>query len=87
MKRISIVTWFDSGNYGTTLQSFALHKKLQDLRYNVNILKEFNLNHKRQNYFRYILNVLGLLSFAKLLKASKSKKDFRLKNLSQKTIM
>lgn len=84
MKRICIVTWFGSGNYGTTLQSFALHKKLKDLGYNVNILKEFNLSHKRQNYFRYILNILGLLSFAKLLKASKSKKNYRLKKFIAK---
>ena len=29
MKNIVLVTWIGGGNYGTSLQSFALHRKLE----------------------------------------------------------
>lgn len=39
MKKIVIVTWLGNGNYGTSLQSFALHKILQNQGYNVAFLQ------------------------------------------------
>ena len=41
IKVIGLVTWIGSGNYGTTLQSFALHEKLRLLGYDVFIIGTF----------------------------------------------
>lgn len=41
-KNIVIVTWIGTGNYGTSLQSFALHRKLELLGYNVSFLESFH---------------------------------------------
>lgn len=77
MKRVSIITWYSSGNYGTTLQAFALHKKLQDLGYDVSILKEFEFNSK-SNTIKYILTKLKLLNYFKKRKYSSDKRKLRL---------
>ncbi|MCD8184138.1 MAG: polysaccharide pyruvyl transferase family protein [Bacteroides sp.] len=39
-KRVAIVSWIGTGNYGTSLQSYALHEKLKQLGYQVCILRE-----------------------------------------------
>ena len=39
--RLCIVTWLGTGNFGTSLQSYALHKKLQEMGYSVSILHYF----------------------------------------------
>ncbi len=41
MKNIALVTWLGTGNYGTSLQSYALHKFLHEKGYNVFFLHEF----------------------------------------------
>ena len=41
MKNIVLVTWVGNGNYGTSLQSFALHRKLEMLGYKVSLLQNF----------------------------------------------
>ena len=41
MKNVVLVTWIGGGNYGTSLQSFALHKKLSDLGYKTSIVIPF----------------------------------------------
>ena len=41
MKNIALVTWLGTGNYGTSLQSYALHHFLQEKNYNVFLLHEF----------------------------------------------
>lgn len=38
---IGIVTWMGTGNFGTSLQSYALHKFLEQRGYSVYIIKEF----------------------------------------------
>lgn len=38
---IGIVTWIGTGNFGTSLQSYALHKFLEQQGYNVYLIKEF----------------------------------------------
>lgn len=42
MKKIRIVTWLGTGNFGTSLQSYALHRKLEEMGYDVCILSYFN---------------------------------------------
>ena len=39
--KVRIVTWLGTGNFGTSLQSYALHKKLQEMGYSVSILHYF----------------------------------------------
>ena len=39
-KRVLLVTWIGTGNYGTSLQSFALHRRLETLGYDVHLLLE-----------------------------------------------
>lgn len=42
MKNIALVTWLGTGNYGTSLQSFALHQFLLNKGYRVFFLHEFS---------------------------------------------
>ena len=32
---VNLVTWLGTGNYGTSLQSYALHEILKEMDYNV----------------------------------------------------
>ena len=41
-KSIGIVTWYKGGNYGTTLQAFALYTFLKIAGYNCSIIENFN---------------------------------------------
>lgn len=61
-KNISIVTWLGYGNYGTSLQSYSLHRKLKDLGYNVNILSEYSYTGKSSISER-ISNLLRQIKF------------------------
>ena len=60
MKNIVLVTWMGGGNYGTSLQSFALHKKLEKLGYNVKFLCGVPKKFTYKNTFKYILQLLGI---------------------------
>lgn len=42
--KICIVTWLGTGNFGTSLQSYALHIKLQEMGYDVSFLPYFSLS-------------------------------------------
>ena len=53
IKVVGLVTWIGSGNYGTTLQSFALHEKLRLLGYDVFIIGTF----KPSETLRECLNI------------------------------
>lgn len=86
MKRISIITWYSSGNYGTTLQAFALHRKLQDLGYKVSILRELEFNNKRKIIIKYILSKFGLLEYSKKRKISSNQKDINLYNFIRQNL-
>lgn len=39
--KVCIVTWLGTGNFGTSLQSYALHMKLREMGYDVSILHSF----------------------------------------------
>lgn len=50
IKRICLVTWYGSINYGTNLQAYALYKTIQRLGYEVDIIRPF-LIRKQANPF------------------------------------
>ena len=60
MKNIVLVTWIGGGNFGTALQSFALHKKLELLGYKVSFLQEFPKKYTLKNKIKYLLQLLGI---------------------------
>lgn len=45
MKRIGLVTWLGGGNYGTSLQAYALYKFLEKKGYDVSLIDYFNYQH------------------------------------------
>jgi hypothetical protein len=45
MKRIGLVTWLGGGNYGTSLQAYALYKFLLKQGYDVSLINYFNFQH------------------------------------------
>lgn len=67
IRKISIVTWIGSGNYGTALQSFALHRYLADKGHDVSLVysspfhKGLRHNLKVMAYRLGLLNVLASL--------------------------
>ena len=63
MKNVVIVTWIGGGNYGTSLQSFALHKKLSDLGYNTSIVIPLHpIKNKLKSFIVRALTFVGLSS-------------------------
>ena len=60
MRNIVIVTWIGNGNYGTTLQSFALHKKIELLGYQVCILNHIPPLFTFKHYIKYLLSCIGV---------------------------
>lgn len=81
-KKITIVTWIGCGNFGTSLQAFALHKKLEQLGYIVRILDGNTTGKTIKHYIKYILSKLGIYNIRtnKILKnesLSISKKKFK----------
>lgn len=60
MKNIVLVTWIGNGNYGTTLQSFSLHRKLEMLGYNVSILERFSDKNGFKYKVKYLFDRLGI---------------------------
>lgn len=59
-KNIVLVTWLGGGNYGTSLQSFALHKKIEGLGYHVSFLLEFPKKFTLKNKIKFVLGILGV---------------------------
>lgn len=59
-KRITLVTWLGSGNFGTSLQSFALHRKLQNLGYSVTFLSGCPKKFTIKNKIKYVLGLIGV---------------------------
>lgn len=61
MKNVVLVTWIGGGNYGTSLQSFALHKKLSDLGYKTSIvIPFFPIKHNLKSFIFSALTMFGL---------------------------
>lgn len=77
MKNIVLVTWIGSGNYGTTLQSFALHKKIEKLGYNVTFIRGIPSNFTIKNRIKYFLQLLHI-------DIEKIKRHFNTRNQSVK---
>lgn len=79
-KRIQIVTWLGNGNFGTSLQAYALYRYLNLKGYDCEILKAFNYKHfSFKSYIKMILQALGLLDFYNKRKRKKN-------NLSRKLL-
>lgn len=55
-----MVTWLGNGNYGTSLQSFALHKILQKYGYNVSFLQNIPRKFTYKNQIKLVLSLLGI---------------------------
>lgn len=60
MKNLVLVTWIGGGNYGTSLQSFALHKKLEQLGYHVSFLQGIPKSFTIKNKIKYWLQLIGI---------------------------
>ena len=57
MKRIAILTFIKTGNYGGDLQSFALQKKISSMGYNVEVINQLRPTNKefiKSNDFKQI---------------------------------
>lgn len=88
MKNIVLVTWIGGGNFGTALQSFALHRKLELLGYKVSFLLNIPKRYTFKNKIKYLLQLIGIdlkkvkkLLFPTHLSAKKQKlADFVSKN-------
>lgn len=89
-KRIQIVTWLGSGNFGTSLQSYALYHFLSIKGYDCSILSSFNYMHfSLKGYLKMILSALGIMKFRerrKIRKAADSKKLIKLSEFFENNI-
>ena len=86
MNNITLVTWLGSGNFGTSLQSFALHRKLQDLGYSVTFLPGCPKKFTIKNKIKYVLGLIGvdLSSIKRKIKGEKlTPKQRKLKRFIQ----
>lgn len=59
-KNIVLVTWIGNGNFGTSLQSFALHRKLEILGYDVSFLRNFSNEFTFKEKVKHILGLIGI---------------------------
>lgn len=64
-KNISLVTWFGTPNYGTTLQAFALYRLLQDRGFNIRIIRRFTEPFTLKNIKDNCFYALGIRRFWK----------------------
>ena len=63
-KNIGLVTWLGNGNFGTSLQAFALYKYLTDNGYECRFVSQFNYTKfKVKSLLKYILRRLGILEY------------------------
>lgn len=60
MKKIGIVTWFVSHNYGTNLQAYALFKILSQLGYDCKLIFEENKPKCLKDYITTLFSILGI---------------------------
>ncbi len=78
MKRIGIVTFFQSYNYGVWFQAYATQAFLRGRGYDAQIVNYSNLHddEKLKMAFKGKNSYMGyLISFAKLLQKSEMRKD------------
>lgn len=78
--KVCIVTWLGTGNFGTSLQSYALHMKLREMGYDVSILHGFTSDDFTYRGRIYKLLKLGRTLLSQMLKGeyfSKKQKKIR----------
>lgn len=89
-KRIQIVTWLGNGNFGTSLQSYALYHFLSIKGYDCSILSPFNYKHfSLKGYLKMILSAVGIMKIRerrKIRKAADSKKLIKLSKFFENNI-
>lgn len=89
-KRIQIVTWLGNGNFGTSLQSYALYHFLSIKGYDCSILSSFNYKHfSLKGYLKMILSALGIMKFRerrKIKRVTDSKKLLKLRDFFRRNI-
>lgn len=61
-KHVVLVTWKGNWNYGTSLQSFSLHRVLQDLGYYVKFLPQKPEKYGVKTFLLFLLSLLGIKS-------------------------
>ena len=67
IKKIGIVTWFESENMGTNLQAYALYEKLVSLGYDVSLISYFNYESwGLSTQVKNLLEKLGVLDFIRM---------------------
>lgn len=83
-KRIQIVTWLGNGNFGTSLQSYALYHFLSIKGYDCSILSSFNYKHfSLKGYLKMILSALGIMKIRERRKKKKASDSRKLMKLSE----
>lgn len=76
---VNLVTWLGTGNFGTSLQSYALHEMLKDMGYNVHFVHSFSLENfsfKKKMIYCLRNTLKGILNLSKCFfrNADKDKK-------------
>ena len=77
MKKILIVTWYYSINFGTALQAFALQKYLSNEGYFVELLNYFNT---KNSWNTIIKRIVGKLNLIQLIRYYRYRKYSRLRS-------
>lgn len=72
-KKIMLVTWLGGGNFGTSLQSFALTKKLNTMGYYCCFLSTFSFDRSCFNIIKNICRYFYLVNIIKFVLSFKSK--------------
>lgn len=89
-KHIQIVTWLGNGNYGTSLQAFALFHFLNTKGYECSVLNAFNYKHfSLKGYLKMVLSALGIMKFRerkKIKRVTDSKKLLKLRDFFRRNI-
>lgn len=70
-----LVTWLGSGNFGTSLQAYALSKKLNNLGYDCHFLNFFSLTSSLKDRVNNLFTYLGVFRGIKFLKSFRSTRE------------
>ena len=83
--KVCIVTWLGTGNFGTSLQSYALHMKLSEMGYNVSILHCFTPDDFTFGGRIYKWLKLSRILFSQIIKGEYfSKKQKKIRQFNKK---
>ncbi len=80
LKKVYLVTWSESGNYGTVLQCFALMHKIRKMNYDVMILNPFQVNRKLKSRIKaaaHYMKIYDLYHAVKLFREIQDIGKFR----------